>query len=149
MNGLTRYAILPFNEHYECTKPTFCAGNLIIGQMYVDLGGKCNVENKTLGHKAEVEFKRRGWSASSYYKCSAIIKNKDGVVKYKIEGDWSKQFELQNVETGEKEIIWRKSPYHEMADHMYGMTPFAIQLNYFPKRIQGLVAPTDTRRRPD
>ena len=32
---------------------------------------------------------------------------------------------------------------------MYGMTRFLIQLNYFPKFLQKVVAPTDTRRRPD
>lgn len=29
------------------------------------------------------------------------------------------------------------------------MSRFAIQANYFPKRLKNLVAPTDTRRRPD
>lgn len=32
---------------------------------------------------------------------------------------------------------------------MYGMSHFSVQLNYFPKRLQNVVAPTDTRRRPD
>jgi hypothetical protein len=32
---------------------------------------------------------------------------------------------------------------------MYGMSHFSIQLNYFPKRLHNVVAPTDTRRRPD
>ena len=32
---------------------------------------------------------------------------------------------------------------------MYGLSHFSLQLNYFPKRLQRLVAPTDTRRRPD
>ena len=32
---------------------------------------------------------------------------------------------------------------------MYGMSHFSLQMNYFPTRLHGLVAPTDTRRRPD
>ena len=32
---------------------------------------------------------------------------------------------------------------------MYGMSHYHLQLNYFPKRLQNVVAPTDTRRRPD
>ena len=32
---------------------------------------------------------------------------------------------------------------------MYGLSHFSLQLNYFPKRLQKVVAPTDTRRRPD
>lgn len=32
---------------------------------------------------------------------------------------------------------------------MYGMSHFSLQLNYFPKRLHNVVAPTDTRRRTD
>jgi hypothetical protein len=32
---------------------------------------------------------------------------------------------------------------------MYGMSHFSLQLNYFPKRLAKLIAPTDTRRRTD
>jgi hypothetical protein len=32
---------------------------------------------------------------------------------------------------------------------MYGMSHYALQLNYLPRHLQGVVAPTDTRRRPD
>ena len=32
---------------------------------------------------------------------------------------------------------------------MYGMSHFSLQLNYFPSWLHNVVAPTDTRRRPD
>jgi hypothetical protein len=32
---------------------------------------------------------------------------------------------------------------------MYGMSHFMLQLNYFPKQLRQLIAPTDTRWRPD
>ena len=32
---------------------------------------------------------------------------------------------------------------------MYGLSHYSLQLNYFPKRLQKQVAPTDTRWRPD
>ena len=32
---------------------------------------------------------------------------------------------------------------------MYGMSHFSLQMNYFPKRLQNILPPTDTRRRPD
>lgn len=98
---------------------------------------------------AKVEFHRRGWSANSFFKCFASIYSSDNKERYKIIGDWSKEFILENCATGEKETIWRKTPYHEKVDHMYGMTPFGINMNYFPKRLQRKVAPTDSRRRPD
>ena len=32
---------------------------------------------------------------------------------------------------------------------MYGLSHFALQLNYFPSWLDNKIAPTDTRRRPD
>ena len=32
---------------------------------------------------------------------------------------------------------------------MYGMSHFSLQMNYFPSWLHNIVAPTDTRRRPD
>ena len=32
---------------------------------------------------------------------------------------------------------------------MYGMSKFHLQMNYFPSWLHNVVAPTDTRRRPD
>lgn len=40
-------------------------------------------------------------------------------------------------------------PYPEKVDWMYGFSHFHLQMNYFPKRLDGVIAPTDTRRRPD
>jgi hypothetical protein len=50
---------------------------------------------------------------------------------------------------GEAELVWKKNPYPEQWESMYGMSHFSLQLNYFPKRLTKLVAPTDTRRRQD
>ncbi len=49
-----------------------------------------------------------------------------GQVAYKIEGRWSDTVALINVKTGEKELIWKKSPYPENWEYMYGMTHFNI-----------------------
>jgi hypothetical protein len=51
--------------------------------------------------------------------------------------------------TGISTVIWTKTKYPENTELMYGMSHFSLQLNYFPKRLHGVVAPTDTRRRPD
>ena len=49
----------------------------------------------------------------------------------------------------EPERVWRKTPYPEQADFMYGMSHFHLQMNYFPSWLGKVIAPTDTRRRPD
>lgn len=36
---------------------------------------------------------------------------------------------------GRPELIWKKTPYPEKWDHMYGFSHFSLQMNYFPKRL--------------
>lgn len=67
---------------------------------------------------------------------------------YTIEGNWNDKVCLID-QKGVSSQIWKKNPYPANADSMYGMSHFSIQLNYFPKRLHNVVAPTDTRRRPD
>lgn len=82
---------------------------------------------------------------------------------YQICGNWNDKIYLQKVlpkpdnvkdksgqpTLGEKECVWTKAVYPDKWDHMYGMSHFSLQLNYFPVRLHNVVAPTDTRRRPD
>ncbi len=67
---------------------------------------------------------------------------------YTIEGNWNDKVCLVD-QKGVSTQIWKKNPYPANSDSMYGMSHFSIQLNYFPKRLHNVVAPTDTRRRPD
>jgi oxysterol-binding protein 1 len=56
---------------------------------------------------------------------------------------------LIDVKTGEREEVWRKTPYPENWEFMYGMTFHQLQFNYLPDQLKGFIAPTDTRFRPD
>mmetsp|Transcript_44472 Transcript_44472/g.59003 ORF Transcript_44472/g.59003 Transcript_44472/m.59003 type:complete len:91 (+) Transcript_44472:2008-2280(+) len=68
-----------------------------------------------------------------------------------VTGNWNTEIYVQKLKPGKGEIemVWRKSPYPEQADMMYGMSHFSLQMNYFPSWLHNKVAPTDTRRRPD
>lgn len=48
------------------------------------------------------------------------------MVSYKIEGKWSSQAVLINPKTGEREILWEKTPYSEKWELMYGMSNFMV-----------------------
>ena len=54
-----------------------------------------------------------------------------------------------NCKTGERELMWTKTPYPENSDFMYGMSLHNLQLNYLPNTLRPLLAPTDVRFRPD
>ena len=44
---------------------------------------------------------------------------------------------------------FKKNPLPDKWEYMYGFSHFCLQLNYFPQWLHNVVAPTDTRRRPD
>ena len=54
-----------------------------------------------------------------------------------------------NQATMEEQEIWKKEPYPPMVDHMYGFTKFMVNLNYLPSKLAKVIAPTDSRFRPD
>lgn len=62
------------NEKYEIELPVISAHNLIIGTPYLDISGKSIVKNlSNPGEFCELEFHKRGWSASSYYRVEGDI----------------------------------------------------------------------------
>jgi oxysterol-binding protein 1 len=56
---------------------------------------------------------------------------------------------MTDLKTGIKEEVWRKNPYPENWEFMYGMNHFQLQFNYLPESLKGYIAPTDIRYRPD
>ena len=141
------------NETYEIILPTISAHNLVIGTPYLDLGGTSTIKNMQKPNEhCVLEFHKRGWSESSYFKLDGEIYNtgtKKSSPVYRIEGKWSESAVLINEKTKDKEVLWTKHPYPEQWELMYGMSHFMLQLNYFPKQYRKVIAPTDTRWRPD
>ncbi len=142
------------NERYEIELPTISAHNLIIGTPYLDLGGTATIKNLSKPNEiSSIEFHKRGWSESSYFRIEGVIYANGGQKKevpvYLLEGKWSESVTLVNEKTKEKEVLWTKTPYPEQWELMYGMSHFMLQLNYFPKQFRKVIAPTDTRWRPD
>lgn len=56
-----------------------------------------------------------------------------------VNGNWNNEVYIRKVNRdkteGKPELIWRKTPYPDKWDHMYGFSHFSLQLNYFPKRL--------------
>lgn len=85
---------------------------------------------------------------------SRVKGKKDTESIYKIHGNWNSKIYITPFVNGKpdydkKEMIFNKNPYPEKWEYMYGLSLFALQMNYFPKRLYSIVAPTDSRRRPD
>ena len=145
-------------ETVEITSPTLSAHNLIIGTPYVDIGGTAVL--RTLGdddHLCHLNFIKRGWMSKEEFKVEGEVKRttkKKEATLYKVYGNWNSKIFVakcknEAVVPNSEELVFEKNPYPEKWDYMYGMSHFSLQLNYFPSWIHNIVAPTDTRRRPD
>jgi hypothetical protein len=139
----------PHNEMYEISQPVVSAHNLIIGTLYLDIGGKSIIRKCGSAEYTELDYHRRGWSSSNSYRVDGEVFNKKKEAVYKLEGKWDSGASMTNIKSGKKEEIWKKNPYHEKWDYMYGYSNFVIQLNYLPNFLKRVISPTDTRWRPD
>ena len=119
-----------FDETYEVLSPTLSAHNLVIGQLYVDIGDTMTVVNNNKPNlKCEIKYERRGWFSDEAFKLqgeSFVTEGKSKSVHYRIEGNWNSKISLINKETKHSEVVWKKAPYPERVDYMYGMSKFHI-----------------------
>ena len=105
--------------------------------------------------KCLIDYTRRSWFSKEAFKLEGavyeVVDKNNKTPHVLISGNWNSKVYVQraNQEEGKRECIWTKAPYPEMASHMYGMSHFSLQVNYFPSWLHNKVAPTDTRRRPD
>jgi hypothetical protein len=143
--------LINFDERFLIDPPAVCVHNLIIGSPYLDPSTKGFVRNSSCPNEqyAEITFQKRGWSQENYFKLSAEVYSYPGVVAYRIEGKWSDTVYLIDEKTGERELVFKKAPYHQDVDYMYGMTNFQLQFNYLPDAMRPHLPPTDARFRPD
>ena len=98
------------NEHLVIKRPDNSANNLIIGKLYVDLHGNCDIDNLTTGEKARIFIHRQGWTKKNSYKVEGKILDKNGKCKYEVLGSWNKEMRIRNTETGEEEVAFRVNP---------------------------------------
>lgn len=123
------------------------ACNLIIGQMYVDVAGEAEAINHKTGERAELKFNTRGWSVLSTME--GKIFDSAGTLQYTIEGSWLDRLYLISSLTGEKELLWEEQPAIEDWQRMFGFGILAVNLNVKTDEMEGVIAPTDARFRPD
>jgi oxysterol-binding protein 1 len=97
----------------------------------------------------DVKFTRRGWSEDTYFKVEGEVFSAPGKVEYRITGKWNSTVQLIHAKTNEVVYSWIKDPYPENCLFMYGFSRHGIQLNYLTDTLAAIIAPTDSRLRPD
>ncbi|EMD94715.1 hypothetical protein COCC4DRAFT_26581 [Bipolaris maydis ATCC 48331] len=151
-------------EMYTWKKVTSTVIGIITGNPVIDNYGLMEITNWTTGEKCLLDFKPRGWKASSAYQVIGKVMDAEGRVRWSIGGRWNDKiyarftpgFEDADIDKGGKPskhddnkafLVWQ---CHERPTGIpFNLTPFVVTLNAINDKLRPIIAPTDTRLRPD
>lgn len=159
-------------DFYTWKKVTSSVVGIITGNPVVDNYGPMEIKNWTTGEVCHLDFKPRGWKASSAYLISGKVVDATGRVRFSIGGRWNSKlyarltpgFEATVEEpTGgaantsvprgsitdpnKAYLIWQANPRPEGIP--FNLTPFVVTFNHIDDQLRPWLAPTDSRFRPD
>lgn len=138
---------------------------IITGNPTVDNYGLMEIKNWTTGEVCLLDFKPRGWKASSAYQVAGKVMDQNGSPKWSIGGRWNDKIYARHTPGFEGSVIppdgdFSQEPHsnqaflvwqcHERPSGIpFNLTPFVITLNAIPDNLRPHLPPTDTRLRPD
>lgn len=155
-------------ELYTWKKVTSSVVGIITGNPTVDNYGVMEIRNWTNGEVCVLDFKQRGWKASSAYHVSGKVAGVDGVTKWSIGGRWNDKIYARVTEGFEDDAVGEARVYpgikggqdkqaaflvweaHTRPQGIpFNLTPFVVTLNAVTDTLRPHLPPTDTRLRPD
>ncbi|KAJ9124260.1 hypothetical protein QFC22_001059 [Naganishia vaughanmartiniae] len=149
--GAQHVTLIDQGERYTWTKPLSYMRNLIAGTKYLETIGEMVMTNETNGEKCVVTFKEGGWSGATRNHVAGICYKSDGKTKAAwIDGIWDSHLEIRYG--GPKDPahpLWIVHPWPTKPELNYGFTKWAIGLNELTPDLVGVIAPSDSRLRPD
>lgn len=155
-------------ELYTWKKVTASVVGIITGNPTVDNYGPMEIKNWTTGETCTLDFKQRGWKASSAYQVAGKVTDADGITKWSIGGRWNDKiyarhtpgYQDNDIADGkpirsahgldspdQAILIWQAHP--RPTGIPFNLTPFVLTLNAIPDKLKPVLPPTDTRLRPD
>ncbi|KKK26362.1 hypothetical protein ARAM_007127 [Aspergillus rambellii] len=146
-------------ELYTWKKVTSSVIGIITGNPTVDNYGLMEIKNWTTGEVCYLDFKPRGWKASSAYQVAGKVVDADGSPKWSIGGRWNDKIYArhtpgyeapvsgQDPESAKTILVWQAHP--RPTGIPFNLTPFVITLNALTDSLRPHLPPTDTRLRPD
>lgn len=166
-------------ELYTWKKVTSSVIGIITGSPTVDNYGPMEIKNWTTGESCLLDFKPRGWKASSAYHVTGKVTDRNGSTKWSLGGRWNDRIyarhtpgyennavpgddqsgEVQNSTDAQntRAAITEDSnrafliwQCHERPTGIpFNLTPFVVTLNAITEELRQVLPPTDTRLRPD
>ncbi|OTA97637.1 hypothetical protein M434DRAFT_26671 [Hypoxylon sp. CO27-5] len=152
-------------DFYTWKKPKSQVVGIVTGNPVVDNYGLVEIKNWTTGERCLLDFKQRGWKASSAYQLSGKILDAEGRPRMSLGGRWNSKiyarltpgFEAAVEEPKDTRgsisdpsrafIVWEANPRPEGIP--FNLTPFVLTFNHIDENLQKWIAPTDSRYRPD
>ncbi|KAL2198440.1 Oxysterol-binding protein-domain-containing protein [Corynascus similis CBS 632.67] len=162
-------------DFYTWKKVTSSVVGIITGNPVVDNYGPMEIKNWTTGEVCHLEFKPRGWKASSAYVIGGKVVDANGRVRFSIGGRWNSKLYARYTPGYEATIddaaaaaadkdksagndgsitdpnkaflIWQANPRPEGIP--FNLTPFVLTFNHIDDQLRPWIAPTDSRLRPD
>ncbi|KAH7316632.1 oxysterol-binding protein [Stachybotrys elegans] len=156
-------------DYYTWKKVTSSVVGIITGNPTVDNYGLMEVKNWTTGEVAQLDFKPRGWKASSAYQIGGKIMDSAGKVRVSMGGRWNSKLYARLTPGYEAALddpkdsgpvhrgsiadptraylVWQANP--RPAGIPFNLTPFVLTFNHIDDQLRPWLAPTDSRLRPD
>ncbi|KAL8949424.1 MAG: hypothetical protein Q9222_004461, partial [Ikaeria aurantiellina] len=124
------------------------------------------IKNHTTGESCTLDFKPRGWKASSAYQVTGKVLDRDGKTRWSVGGRWNDKiyarltpgFEDSELKpttriahdadaSSQAFLVWQA--HVRPTGIPFNLTPFVVTFQHLPDRLRPLLPPTDTRFRPD
>ena len=161
-------------ELYTWKKVTTSVIGIITGSPAVDNYGVMEIKNWSTGEVGTLEFKPRGWKASSAYQVVGRVTDSDGKTRWSLGGRWNDKIYARLTPGWEDDALSPNHPGHTELARLqdsttmnstraflvwqankrpagipFNLTPFGVSLNDAEEPLASAVALTDTRLRPD
>lgn len=162
-------------DFYTWKKVTSSVVGIITGNPVVDNYGPMEIKNWTTGEVCHIEFKARGWKASSAYVITGKIVDANGRVRFSLGGRWNSKLyarftpgyeatvdepatdsvhgagagadDSSITDPNKAFLIWQANPRPQGIP--FNLTPFVLTFNHIDEQLKPWLAPTDSRFRPD
>ncbi|KAG0651367.1 Oxysterol-binding, partial [Hyphodiscus hymeniophilus] len=157
-------------ELYTWKKVTSSVIGIITGSPTVDNYGPMEVKNWNTGEICLIDFKPRGWKASSAYQITGRVNDSAGKTRFSIGGRWNHKIyarltpgyeaTIEEPKSGplihhrgsvsdpnQAFVVWEAHP--RPSGIPFNLTPFVVTLNDLNDQLEPWLPPTDTRLRPD
>ncbi|GAA6046928.1 hypothetical protein JCM3770_003434 [Rhodotorula araucariae] len=138
------------NEVFTIRKPSSFVRNLVAGTKYLEVVGDLVVTTSRSAAQATVAFKEGStWGGlSGRNKIEGKVIDANGSVAVELVGRWDDAVDQKEGKNNFKRL-WQASEFPPNPERYYGFSRFALTLNELTPLEDGLVAPTDSRLRPD